>query len=360
MPELQSIKPIEISDEQMQSIIDANPGPIKEMFFPLEKVMYKPIDETKSGCPGVYSMKTTRKDVGTGNNYGSLYEACCAEKCDYVAKFIECKDIYSCDKVLYEADDQQFASTNGIAPAIQEVWYSSGKGILIIMNALRDTLADVLFVLSKEQKECVDEYRKMLLSKDDFKDPRTFQINPIVCEMCMSSVDTLFCNECGERNPSVPYGDYEEEDFMNKVQLNYEYKQLTTMNIFEGGNAKSMYKKLEGIQSVAKRMNYEGKPVDELIITPEDTQEDKEYNMNLLRQAHALLIQLHKIGLTHNDAHPYNFMFDMNDKLYLIDFGMAKNIESKEDIKDDISTFIDYLKSWIEKFTNLRYLFIGK
>jgi serine/threonine protein kinase len=45
---------------------------------------------------------------------------------------------------------------------------------------------------------------------------------------------------------------------------------------------------------------------------------------HLVATAVALLGELHKLGITHNDAHTNNFMLDDKGKMFLIDFGLAK------------------------------------
>lgn len=47
------------------------------------------------------------------------------------------------------------------------------------------------------------------------------------------------------------------------------------------------------------------------------------------RECVAVISQLHALGLTHGDTHLNNFMYDQQDRLRLIDFGMSK--ESNQD-----------------------------
>ena len=88
----------------------------------------------------------------------------------------------------------------------------------------------------------------------------------------------------------------------------------------------------------------------------EDTEETKTFRKGIVTQCFTILVELHHIGIAHNDAHLNNFMCDKDYNFYLIDFGYAKPISLSypekdfETLKDNLTWFPD------NDFPNLKYL----
>ena len=65
-----------------------------------------------------------------------------------------------------------------------------------------------------------------------------------------------------------------------------------------------------------------------------------------MKRAIFLILKLHQLGISHNDSHVENMMFDEHDRLYFIDMGVTdflKNHPSKDPITPYI---IDYNQSY--------------
>jgi len=89
-----------------------------------------------------------------------------------------------------------------------------------------------------------------------------------------------------------------------------------------------------------------------IIMTPlNDTMDRTIYNVildkgdikivhHLVDTAIKLLGELHKLGITHNDAHPNNFMLDRTGRMFLIDFGLAARDSNLSKYYDDCQKLI--------------------
>jgi tRNA A-37 threonylcarbamoyl transferase component Bud32 len=87
-----------------------------------------------------------------------------------------------------------------------------------------------------------------------------------------------------------------------------------------------------------------------------DSEEQKNIKIDIVNKMINIINKLHKIGISHGDAHLDNFMFDKEGKIYFIDFGFSEEL-SKFNNNRDYKSIISSIETCIKKgYTNLQYL----
>lgn len=250
-------------------------------------------------CENVYEIVAS-KQIGENSGYGKIYEACLYNNCDFVAKW-QNNQIKSLDEAKY----QMKAAEYKLAPEIKQI-FECKEGVIIIMDALSRTLMKVLTTVSYEQTEDVLEYFKK-------------EMNEYVKKYDILKYENLnFINNCETIRDL-------------KSAINYINESLADIGA-------------PLITEVPK-------------IRIEDTERTKTLRKKIITQCFNLLVQLHEIGISHNDCHLDNFMCDDEYNFYLIDFGDAQPI-SVSDPKEDFQTLKVTLmwQQQHEGFSNLKYL----
>lgn len=76
--------------------------------------------------------------------------------------------------------------------------------------------------------------------------------------------------------------------------------------------------------------------------------------VNIIENILDLIVKLHSVGITHNDLHIQNIMFDKYDQVKFIDFGRSncsKELDP-DDIKNDYKYFGDTLSKFLLEYTS--------
>ena len=259
--------------------------------------MCKRIDQVYIGdqkCEGIYTMKDP---IGEASVYGKVYTACCDGNCSYVAKWQP-----NSKMALNEAKIQYSVAQQGLAPMIREVWVCP-EGTIIIMDALSITAKRMLLTLGDVQRQTVINKYVNIYKAVLNKYPNEIGLIPKL--MAIKSEQQLF-------------------DIRKEINLLLCRK-------------------------------YRCQPIEDIIITEEDSKEEKDMKIGIMNQLIGLLGSLHSMGLVHGDAHLNNFM-SKDDKWYLIDFGLTLDDTLKNRMGDYQKIIFDLTRLINDGYENLRYL----
>ena len=119
-----------------------------------------------SGRNGVWQIVSK---LGEPSAFGELWAACCVESCSYVLKYQRYGKIISEDgsysgtiepeNIENEVHIQNILASKGIAPTVIDWWHCSSEGAAIVMNALKETVASLLY------RYTLFEIRKVILEQ---------------------------------------------------------------------------------------------------------------------------------------------------------------------------------------------------
>jgi tRNA A-37 threonylcarbamoyl transferase component Bud32 len=90
-----------------------------------------------------------------------------------------------------------------------------------------------------------------------------------------------------------------------------------------------------------------------------DSDEQKQYKLDFIDRVFLMIDKLHEIGISHGDTHINNFMIDKTGKLYLIDFGLSKNLNEKN-YKTDYLWFESSIKAYCGQRSNPHLNYIAE
>lgn len=279
------LRPKAVSDELMANILGKN-NLVREYCITLDSI-YSGV--SKEDCVYVIR-KIGQEKFGV---YGTIYQTCCGDNCQFIAKWIPIEGIESEDEeiptlknVLREANLQQLVAEQGLAPIIREVWTCS-KGVFIIMDSLDITLESLVDSLTQEQVDVVNSYSNIL----------TKEVDPLI-QKKYANMEKL------------------KVDTSDKPNHIWELRRIVEDN-----------KKVN-----REKVNYS---LPEPKIPPDSKEVESEITQSII-ECWNLLKKLKTLGIIHRDAHPGNFMRNKEGRWYLIDFGMARKIEdaNEEDSPD--------------------------
>jgi serine/threonine protein kinase len=291
----------EIDRETATTILNLSNLPERSMCTTLDK-FYS--DYSCDG--GIYVINNDR--IGEKSIFGQIYQSCCGNKCDYVAKWQP-----NIDEALNEAKMQITVSEYGLAPKIREVWRCP-EGVIIIMDALSITAKRELQKLRREQIDnFVNKYKPIFKEK-------------------LKYLQIML-----------------KEEFMDLKQLIEE----DSPSIGDFKNFKQKYNEICKENKLNPRMYLTG----ELSVDTPDTDEQKEERFLILDNLVNLLKTLHQHNIIHGDSHLNNFMRSQDDSDFkLIDFGMAKISPKEEEQFNDFVKLGTALTLLTVTYKNLQYL----
>lgn len=241
-------------------------------------------------CENVYTV--TDIQIGEKSINGVVYQTCLQSNCDYIAKWQKNTEV-----ALTEANIQQYAAKNGLAPYIRQV-LTCEEGAIIIMDSLTIAVSRLIKSLKPQQLKA------------------TLENNLDIFDRAIKT---------------------------NGLNINYKKDEI---------------KNIEDLATLRSRINSElysngYNPISD-IITVEDDEKQSEFRKNIVLQVYALLNKLHSLGIVHDDAHLNNFMADKNMVVKIIDFGTAKY---SNDVEKDFKRAVRDISRYIsEGYTNLEYL----
>lgn len=244
-------------------------------------------------CKNTYDISDDR--IGEESINGVVYKACLENKCNYVAKWQSNKEV-----ALNEAKMQMIAAKDGIAPNVRQV-LTCPEGVIIIMDAMSMAISRLFKMLSRDQLNRTIEYNTEYFDK-------TIQKSGIEVE-------------------------YNRDDIKSVEDLRKIRARINRI-LFSSGFA--------GLNDV---------------FTMEDTEDMKEKRKKYIKTIFKLINRLHKLGISHNDAHLNNFMTDDKGNLKIIDFGTAKQINTHDNYLNDYKRVQRNISQYYEEgYTNLDYL----
>jgi len=135
-------------------------------------------------------------------------------------------------------------------------------------------------------------------------------------------------------NPSLP-GELAEEYFIREAQIVAGMSHPNIVTVFDVGNAgKRMYQVMEYI---------EGRSLDEVLSHPDNTGFPLDRVVEMASEIAGALAYAHERKIIHRDVKPGNIMVLSDDRLKLMDFGMAKALEIHRDRSAYICGTPDYM-----------------